>query len=226
MIVRDREPAGLVPDHSGASAHDRGPRQGGERRHAVGPRRARRWASSAKAARARPRWRWRIMRLIVLGRADRLSGAGHPGPQVARAARRCGATCRSCSRTPTAASQPADDGRADRRRGARRARLEPGQDRQRDGGRDPGRGRPRPADDGPLSARILRRSAPAHRHRPGDDPAPEARGAGRADLGARHDRAGADRRAAARPCSASTGWPTSSSATTCGWSGRWRTRSS
>ena len=43
-------------------------------------------------------------------------------------------------------------------------------------------GRPRPRDRRPLPARVLRRPAPAHRHRPRDDPAAEARRPRRADL--------------------------------------------
>ena len=62
--------------------------------------------------------------------------------------------------------------------------------------------RPRSGDDGPLPARILRRPAPAHRHRPRHGPRAAIRRARRADLGARHVRAGADRRAAARPAEA------------------------
>jgi microcin C transport system ATP-binding protein len=62
---------------------------------------------------------------------------------------------------------------------------------------DHARGGPRSRHHAPLPARILGRPAPAHRHRPRHDPAPEAGGPGRADLGARHDRAGADRRTAA-----------------------------
>ena len=51
----------------------------------------------------------------------------------------------------------------------------------------------------PLSARILRRPAPAHRHRPRPGAEAALHRARRADLGARHERAGADRRPAARP---------------------------
>jgi oligopeptide transport system ATP-binding protein len=46
------------------------------------------------------------------------------------------------------------------------------------------------------------RPAPAHRHRPRHDPSPEARGARRADLGARPLRAEGDRRPPARPAGA------------------------
>ena len=43
-------------------------------------------------------------------------------------------------------------------------------------------GRPRPGHRRPLPARVLRRPAPAHRHRPRDDPRAEARRPRRADL--------------------------------------------
>ena len=55
-----------------------------------------------------------------------------------------------------------------------------------------------PATHGPLPARILRRPAPAHRHRAGDGARSQVRRARRADLGARHVGAGADRRSLAR----------------------------
>ena len=69
----------------------------------------------------------------------------------------------------------------------------------RGGGRRAEGGRARSRDPPPLSARILRRPAPAHRDRPRADPEAQADRAGRADLGARHVGAGADRRPAARP---------------------------
>ena len=65
----------------------------------------------------------------------------------------------------------------------------------------------------PLPARILRRPAPAHRHRPRHDPEAEGGRAGRADLGARPLGAEADRRTAARAAGRRTTCPTSSSAT-------------
>ena len=61
------------------------------------------------------------------------------------------------------------------------------------------RGRPRPGHAQPLSARILRRPAPADRHRARDHPEAEDGHSGRADLGARPHGAEADRRAAASP---------------------------
>ncbi len=82
------------------------------------------------------------------------------------------------------------------------------------------RGRARPADGRPLSARIFRRPAPAHRDRPrpGAEAAPcRAR---RADLGVRHVGAGADRRTAARIAERAAASPTCSSATICAWCAR------
>ena len=76
----------------------------------------------------------------------------------------------------------------------------------------------------PLSARILRRPAPAHRDRPRDDPASGAGRARRADLGARPHRAEGDRRAAERPAGR-TASPISSSATTSPWCAPWPTGS-
>ena len=78
----------------------------------------------------------------------------------------------------------------------------------------------------PLSARILRRPAPAHRHRPRHDPEAEGGGARRADLGARPLGAEADRRTAARRCRRRTTCPTCSSATTSRWCAPWPTTSS
>ena len=60
-------------------------------------------------------------------------------------------------------------------------------------------GRARRGDAQPLPARILRRPAPAHRRGAGDGAGAEIRDARRTDLGARHERAGAGGRPAARP---------------------------
>ena len=59
--------------------------------------------------------------------------------------------------------------------------------------------RPRPGGAGPLSARILRRPAAAHRHRPGAGTQARRHRPGRADQRARHVGPGADRRVAACP---------------------------
>jgi microcin C transport system ATP-binding protein len=65
-----------------------------------------------------------------------------------------------------------------------------------------GGGRPRCLHAFPLSARVFRRSAPAHLHCPGHGSGAEIRHAGRTDLGARHERSGAGGRPLARPAAA------------------------
>ena len=62
--------------------------------------------------------------------------------------------------------------------------------------------RARSGDALPLSARILRRPAPAHRGRARDRAGADLRRARRADQRARHADPGADRRSAARPAEA------------------------
>ena len=128
---------------------------------------------------------------------------------------------------PFGSLSPAHVGRRDRRGGADRA----GDEAQR--GRAAARGRAgarrhraRPLDPRPLSARVLRRPAPAHRHRPRHGARPEVRRARRADLGARHVDPGADRRSAAGICRSAANSPICSSRTTSGSCGRWRARSS
>ena len=69
----------------------------------------------------------------------------------------------------------------------------------------------------PLPPRVLRRPAPAHRHRPGAGPRPVADRARRAGVGARRVDPGRRRQPAARTCRTASGWPTSSSPTTCRW---------
>ena len=83
-----------------------------------------------------------------------------------------------------------------------------------------------PATHGPLPARVLRRPAPAHRHRPRDGARAEIRRARRADLGARHVGAGADRRSAARPAAAARARLSVHHPRSARWCGRWRARSS
>ena len=58
---------------------------------------------------------------------------------------------------------------------------------------------PGPLQPQPLPARVLRRPAPAHRHRPRHGAEAPLRRAGRADLGPGHVRPGADRRSAEGP---------------------------
>ena len=67
---------------------------------------------------------------------------------------------------------------------------------------------------GPLPARVLRRAAPAHRHRAGPGAVAEADRAGRAGLRARRVDPRADPQPAARSAGAARGCPTCSSPTT------------
>ena len=94
------------------------------------------------------------------------------------------------------------------------------------GRRGAGGGRALARHDGPLPARVQRRPAPAHRHRPrpGAEAAPGR--AGRADQRAR--RLASRRRSwsCCATCRRGTASPTCSSATTCAWCARWRTASS
>ena len=73
---------------------------------------------------------------------------------------------------------------------------------------------------GEVHPRVLRRPAPAHRHRPRADHPPEADRPRRGGLGARRAGAGADPRPARRPDRRGTASPISSSATTWGWCAR------
>ena len=99
---------------------------------------------------------------------------------------------------PLQLAEPAAHGRHDRRYAAARAQRGP-----REAGPQPGpraaRGRrPEPRALQPLPQRVLRRPAPAHRHRPGAGPAAEAAGGRRAGVRARRVDPGAGRQPAAR----------------------------
>ena len=135
----------------------------------------------------------------LVGRADRLSRAEHRRARTSRRCGRCAATCRSSSRIPYGSLSPrmsvgdiVGEGLKihgppltprERDRKVARALEEVGLD---------------PSTRAPLPARILRRPAPAHRDRPRHGARAEIRHARRADLGARHERAGAGRRSPAR----------------------------
>ena len=82
------------------------------------------------------------------------------------------------------------------------------------GGRAAAPGRAVARHDAALSARLQRRPAPAHRHRPGDRARAAAHRRRRGYLGARRLAARPDARPAARPTRASSTSATSSSATT------------
>ena len=212
------EVEGMVRDYPGRAARAVRAAGGvprGARRQLHAARRARASGSSARSGcgkstltRADPRARGDAGRQ----RPDR--GRGGAGRR-ADAARACAPRCRWCSRTPTAASTRATGSRgwspsrstcSTTRRAGRRggaavaAALE-----------EVGLGAGRR---GEVHPRVLRRPAPAHRHRPGADHPAEADHPRRGGLGARRAGPGADPRPARRPHGAATGSPTSSSATT------------
>ena len=78
---------------------------------------------------------------------------------------------------------------------------------------------PQPRAHQPLPAPVLRRPAPAHRDRPRARAEPQGDHLRRAGLGAGRLRPGAGGQPAGASCSASSGCRTSSSPTTCPWSG-------
>ena len=97
-----------------------------------------------------------------------------------RSPRHAPAASRAAARLPgpVRLAFAAHDGRPDRHRGAARARAVAVGPRARPPRqRRAGGGRPRPGDAQPLSARILGRPAPAHRHRPCHNPQAEGGGA-------------------------------------------------
>ena len=131
-------------------------------------RKARPSASSASRARARRRSAWRCSGSISSEGPDRLSRQPHRRLRFEAHAAAHGATCRSCSRTLTARCRPGfRSGRSSRRASPSRTRRSPAKSAGervaralKEVGLDPDVARP-------LSARVLRRPAPAHRHRPG-----------------------------------------------------------
>ncbi len=127
---------------------------------------------------------------------------------------------------PVLLAEPADDGGRHRRRAVRdppRRRPEG-----RPAGQGPGparRGRAQPRAHQPLPAPVLRRPAPAHRHRPGARAAPGDHHLRRAGLRPRRLHPGPGDEPAGASCRTSSACPTSSSRTTCRWSGTSRTGS-
>ena len=91
------------------------------------------------------------------------------------------------------------------------------------GRRADGAGRARPRAQRPLPDRVLRRAAPAHRHRPGAGHQSVAGGARRAGLGAGRLDPGRRDQPAERAQGRARARPTSSSRTTCRWCGTSRT---
>ena len=153
----------------------------------------------------RPRRRVRVGQVDprpAAGRADRADG-GHrrdrrQGPRRARPAPAADAAARRAGDLPgpLRVAQPASPRRVDHRRPARDPRRAVGRRgaarRRADGPR-----RAQPGAPQPLSGRLLRRSTPAHRHRPGVGARPQPGDLRRAGVGPRRVRAGADRQPAA-----------------------------
>ena len=205
---------GLVPDQAGFLPQGRRSCEGGRRHRRHGARRP--------DARRGRRIRLGQDHARPCARPDDLVRRPHPfrRPRHQCACRstrcgRCGANCRSCSRIRSARSARAcrfreiiEEGLAihepsltPAERDARVVDVLEGS-------------RPRSRDALSLSARIFRRPAPAHRHCARHGAEAALRHARRADLGARHERAGAGRRPACAICRQSTISPICSSATT------------
>src|SRR5690606_28746109 len=133
-----------------------------------------------------------------LAGADRGAGPADREPLLAGAAAAAPAHADRLP-GPVRLAQPAPVGGRDRRgrpQGAHAAAFPGPARRQGDGGA--ARGRARPGNGHALSARILRRAAPAHRHRPGAGAGAAIARAGRADLGARRLHPVPDHRPVAR----------------------------
>ena len=146
-------------------------RQGGRRRVAQGASRARRSASSASAARARPRSAAACCASYdpTAGRID----YRRPDGSVIDLATADKPTLQDLPARdphdlpgPVLLAQSAHDGGADHRRAAAGQRHRQGRGARRPRRRAAAPGRPRARLARALSARLLRRPAPAHRHRP------------------------------------------------------------
>ena len=123
---------------------------------------------------------------------------------------------------PVLVAQPAAHRRLDHLRAVRGAEDRPARRGQAGRPGDHGAGGAQPRALQPLPERVLRRPAPAHRHRPRRHAAPQGRHLRRAGVGARRVDPGAGHQPARRTCRTSSGSPTSSSPTTCRSCGRCR----
>ena len=140
-----------------------------------------------------------LLRLLEAEGRHPLCRAGHRALSASGGCGRCGARCRSSSRTRIRACRRASRSRRSSARGCRCTVSRASDGRAPAADRDRARrGRARPGGGRALPARILRRPAPAHRDRPRAGPEAALSRARRADLGARHVGAGADRRSVAR----------------------------
>ena len=111
---------------------------------------------------------------------------------------RCGARCRSCSRTRSRRWTPGPPWATRSPRGCGPT-ASPARERRRPGARGARPGGPRAVPRPPLPASVLRRPAPAGRHRPGAGRRAALPGGRRAGLGARRVDPVADPEPAARP---------------------------
>ena len=215
-----REPGQALPDQGGGAASDGRPRQGAGRRLVRPATRARRWASSAnRAAASRPSagcscgWRNRPPGKLTFDGVDVYSQKGADDAQ---------APARHPDRVPGSLhlAQPAEDGRRHHRRAVRDPHRRAPQGWSAPAGAGAARpGRAESRAHQPLSAPVLRRPAAADRHRPWTGPQPEGDRLRRAGLGVGRLGPGSGGQPAGEICSRSSGWRTSSSPTTCRWSG-------
>ena len=168
-VLRGQGPRQALPAHRAScfKQHDRAG-QGRRRRVASTCTRARRSASSASPAAASPPWAELLMRLEEpTAGHGRFDGARTSSPQAAATCARVPAQHPDRLSGPVHLAEPAHDGRRHRRRAVRhpprrRARRATASRRCR----SCSTGRAQPRAHQPLPAPVLRRPAPAHRHRP------------------------------------------------------------
>ena len=185
--------------------------------------RARRSASSANRVRANRRWRWPARPAAHRARRDRVPGQGARQLSRRRTDRACARTCRSSSRIRSARFRRARRSSGSSAKGSRCT----GRNMTPQARRDKvivgaARSRPRPHGAAPLSARILRRAAPADRDCARAGAGAAHPGPRRTDQRARRFDSAAGAETARRICSRSTTSASSSSATIWRSSGRWR----
>ena len=166
--ARDRRPQGLVPDQARAAAPHRRPRQGGRRRHRSSCAPARRWASSASSGSGKTTLGLALLRLDLVEGPDRLRRASASTASTRSEMRPLRKRDADRLPGPLRLAVAAPVGRPDHRGGP--ADPEPRHRAATSGASAVGAALKEvgldPDAPGPLSARVLRRPAPAHRHRP------------------------------------------------------------